>query len=113
VHRPLHTFCWSPRKMAGLTAYLGCHASTQEEQMRDQLTSPGILASPDLFRAIEAEAGTATALSMVVLEPDECAPGIPAATVTVAQAREIVLDRAPSDPLHDAIWAVLVRRAMT
>jgi hypothetical protein len=51
--------------------------------------------------------------SLVIIEPDACAPGIPAMAVTAADAREIVRGNEVWDSLRDSIWAALVRHAMS
>nr|CEL19283.1 hypothetical protein [Kibdelosporangium sp. MJ126-NF4]CTQ94918.1 hypothetical protein [Kibdelosporangium sp. MJ126-NF4] len=79
--------------------------------MSDQSASPGILTSSNLFSSIDAELAS-VAESVVVVEPDACAPGTPTTAVTAALAREIVREEV-CDPLRDAIWATLVRRAVT
>jgi hypothetical protein len=78
----------------------------------DQSTAHGILTSSNLFSTIDAEIAS-MAESLVIIEPDTCAPGTPAMAVSAAHAREIVRDNDVWDPLRDAIWAALVRRAMT
>ncbi|TCO58281.1 hypothetical protein EV192_105346 [Actinocrispum wychmicini] len=80
--------------------------------MPDRSTPRGILTSSNLFSAIETEVASA-AESTVIIEPDACAPGVPAMAVTAAQAREIVRGIEPRDSLRDAIWATLVRRTIT
>lgn len=80
--------------------------------MSDQSTPHGILTSSNLFSTIDAEVAS-MAESVVIVEPDACAPGIPAMAVTAAHAREIVRDSEVWDALRDAIWAALVRRAMS
>jgi hypothetical protein len=64
-----------------------------------------------LFSTIDVEFAP-MAESVVIVEPDACASGVPATAVTAALAREIVRDGQVCDPLRDAIWATLVRRAM-
>lgn len=81
--------------------------------MRNQSTPSGILTSSNIFSEIETEIGASAALSAVLLEPDECASGVPATAVTATQARDLLLDRPTPESLRDAIWTVLVRRAST
>jgi hypothetical protein len=78
----------------------------------DQSAPHGILTSSNLFSTIDAEMA-AMAESLVIVEPDACAPGMPAMAVTAAHAREIVRDNEVWDSLRDAIWAALVRHAMS
>jgi hypothetical protein len=77
----------------------------------DQSAPHSILTSSNLFSTIDAEVAS-MAESLVIIDPDACAPGIPAMAVTAAHAREIVRDNEMRDQLRDAIWAALVRRAM-
>lgn len=80
--------------------------------MSDQSAPHGILTSSNLFSTIDTEVAS-MAESLVIIEPDTYAPGIPAMAVTAAQAREIVRDNEVWDSLRDGIWAALVRQAMS
>ena len=65
-----------------------------------------VAAAGDVLNAFEAEFTDASVLSAVLLERDTSERGQP---VTVAMAREILLDRDADPALSDRIWATLVR----
>jgi hypothetical protein len=79
--------------------------------MHDQLSSAGgVLMSPDLFTVIDNEIAP-VAHDLVILDVKDCPPGITATVVTLARVREMLNSRDTPDPVCDALWAVLVRRA--
>jgi hypothetical protein len=67
----------------------------------------------NVFDTLESELVTSSARSAVLVGPDECELGVPTTAITVGDAREIVRKPGQNEPILDAIWTALIRRAHT
>lgn len=76
--------------------------------MPDDPTGNRLISSPNLFSVIERDA-TTTGLSTVLITPIDCIDDLGTSTITVSEAREMVINRTTPDQVRDAMWTAILR----